>query len=245
MAGTVRSENISKIIRKDGSYSDSHRRVIMRTFEGIFSNCFKNNKVYELLTDTKSSGKNIPSNLKPYFVTPTFFYKVNLYPVNVNFVNNEWCDYIATTLNSADSFTGTLYKFLDIVNLFNKNYLNEKAEFNFFITNDNIDRGISVKYPPFDNIELNFATVAKTIRTFFTLNSMVYVALPGNISRKANEIIFIDKEITISQEGEVSQSAYPEVFNSNYFFVTRVVHDFKGQNYDNELFVTSFSKPKK
>lgn len=247
-AGTARSENISYIKTNNktiysGDSVYGQRCITLRNFKDTFTACFQDNNLYEILVSVDGSD-SIPSKLIPSFISPTFFYNVKLYPVNVAFINNEWCDYIVSPINQPDVFSGVLYRFNDIISFFNKEYLHDKTTSNILISSIN-SRGIASKIPPFNENALNFAATSKTIRTFFTLNNMVQISLPGNTFRKANEILYIDKNIMISDtnSAEDTQSTFSNVFESNYFFITRVSHNFRGQKYDNELFLSSFCKP--
>lgn len=247
-AGTARSENISYIRTNNktiynGDDVYGQRCITLRNFKDTFTACFQDNNLYEILMSVDGSD-SIPNRLNPSFISPTFFYNVKLYPVNVAFTNIEWCDYIVSPINQPDVFSGVLYRFNDIVSLFNKEYLHDKTTSNILLSPVD-SRGIAAKVPPFNENTLNFAATSKTIRTFFTLNNMVQVSLPGNTFRKANEILYIDKNIMISDthSSENTQSTFSNTFESNYFFITRVTHNFKGQKYDNELFLSSFCKP--
>ena len=244
---TIRSENISKSINPTSLNNDmlGERKLILRSFRDIFTECFQNNQVYEIITNTNNFN-NYKTNKKYSFIsalTPTGKL-VKKYPINLNFVTNEWCDYIVAPLNEADSFTGVLYRFKDIIDCFNKNYLYSVEESNILL-DEKISRGITKKEPFFGVTELTHSTFAQTIKSFFTLNEMIEVQLPGNIHRKANEIIFVDDSLRGSGKNLAgAQTTADNSFVANYYFTTRVTHTFRGLQYSNQLFLCNFSNKK-
>lgn len=245
--GSARSENISFIKTSDKVYNKTnikgHRRLTLRNIKDTFTTCFQKNIVYEIIAPLDNSTK-INKDLKASFLTPTFFYDLKLYPVNIVFINNRWCDHLVAPVNQSDFFSGILLKFNDILSTFEKDYLHNKVKSNI-VTSTIESRGIARKSPPFNDNNLNFAVSSKIIKTFFTLNNMVEVSLPGNTFRKANEIIYVDKNIVSSNKAinENDQVTYSNIFEGNYYFITRVVHSFKGQDYRNSIFLSSFCQP--
>lgn len=244
---TIRSENISKSINPTSLNNDTfgERKLILRSLRDIFTECFQNKRVYEVITDTNTF-RNYKTDKKYSFIsalTPTGNL-VKKYPINLNFVTTEWCDYIVAPLNEADSFTGVLYRFKDIVDYFNKNYLYSVEESNI-ILDEKISRGITKKEPFFGVTELTHSTFAQTIKSFFTLNEMIEAKLPGNIHRKANEIIFVDDSLRVNgKKLQGTQTTADNSFVANYYYTTRVVHSFRGLQYTNQLFLCNFSNKK-
>lgn len=109
-------------------------------------------------------------------------------------INNEWCDCVVAPINQPDTFSTTLYKFNDLVETFEKEYLHQKTKSNISISTAE-SRGITRKVPPFNDNNINFAVSARLIRTMFTMNKSIQLSLPGNSYRKANEIIYVDKNL--------------------------------------------------
>ena len=110
---------------------------------------------------------------------------------------------------------------------------------------EKISRGITKKEPFFGVTELTHSTFAQTIKSFFTLNEMIEVKLPGNIHRKANEIIFVDDSLRVNGKNlQGVQTTADNSFVANYYYATRVVHSFRGLQYTNQLFLCNFSNKK-
>lgn len=244
---TCRSENISKSINKTNIDTNlqGERKLILRSLRDIFTSCFLDNTVYEIITDVNTLG-NYQTSKKYSFLsglTPNG-QMVKKYPINLDFVFKEWCDYIVAPLNEADSFTGLLYKFKDIIDYFNKNFLYSKEVSNIAI-DENLSRGITKKEPFFGASELSYSTFAKTVKSLFTLNELIELRLPGNIHRKANEIIYIDDSLRKNDKNLTgTQATMNNLFAANYYYTTRVIHTFKGAQYTNQLFLCNFSNKK-
>lgn len=238
---TCRSENITA--KNPEQFGE--RKITLRNYRDTFTNCFQNSYVYEVLTDVISYSNYKPNGKKYSFLSALIpnGKMVKKYPVNLTLFNSEWCDYIVIPDNEADAFTGVLYKFIDIINCFNKNYLYSIKASNISVS-ENTSRGIVKKVPFFGNPELFYSTFAKTIKSFFTINDMIELIMPGNIHRKANEIIYIDESLRLSSKNKTGiQTALDNSFASDYYFVTRVTHSFRGRKYDNQVFMCAFSKP--
>lgn len=241
---SCRSENISNIVRPGVLTTDKtgERKLTLRNYRDTFTECFQNNTVYEILTSL-TDFKAYKTDKKYAFISglvPTAN-MVKKYPLNLDLIASEWCDYIVVPSNEPDSFTGILYKFTDILDYFNKNYLFEKEKHNINFNSEQ-SNSIAKKEPIFGLSEMLHSTFAKTIESFFTLNSMIEVTLPGSIHRKANELIFIeDSLMQSSKDLDSAQTSLDNMFTSNYYFVTRAVHSFKGMQYSNQLFLCAFS----
>lgn len=236
---SCRSENMTA--KNSGQFGE--RKITLRNYRDTFTNCFQNKYVYEILTSALSYLKyKTDKNYSFLSALVPNGKMIKKYPVNLSLFTKEWCDYISIPDNEPDSFTGILYRFEDIINCFNKNYLYSVENSNILIP-EKISRGITKKIPFFGNSEVFYSTFAKTIKSFFTINEMVEIIMPGNIHRKANEIIFVDDSLRISSKDMIGgQIALDNSFTANYYFVTRVAHNFKGQQYSNQVFMCSFSK---
>lgn len=245
--GTARSENLSfiktnnkNIYKNDVLFGE--RKITIRNIKDTFTACFQDNQIYEAIIN--QTDRTVPNDIaKPAFYSPSFIYNVQTFPVTTILINNEWCDCVVAPINQPDTFSTTLYKFNDLVETFEKEYLHQKTKSNISISTAE-SRGITRKVPPFNDNNVNFAVSARLIRTMFTMNKSIQLSLPGNSYRKANEIIYVDKNlVSANNDKNGTQTTFSNLIESNYYFVTRVVHTFKGQQYSNELFLSSFCNP--
>lgn len=249
-SGTIRSENISKLVLDTTKYSpraNGHRDIIVRSHKDTFSKCFQENTLYEAFVDTQLSKGEIQQrlqSLKYQFLSPAFFTKVAPYPVNRELTVREWCNCVVSPDNEEDAMSAMLFRIKPIVKIFEETYLKSKFTSNIKIKPQDMT-SLSRRIPLYNEERLNYVYGAKLLRTLYTLNTILRITLPGANHRKANEMVYIDNKMSESKKGEeansdATQAVYTNAFNAKYYFTTRVVHSFAGQKYTNDLFLCSF-----
>lgn len=244
--GSVRSENTAGIAGPKNlesnysfSFNKGERKLIIRNLRDIFTDCFVNKHVYEIYVGDK---RPIMNGITASFMGTSSFESLQLLPLNVPLINNEWCDYIVSPVNTDDSVDATYYKFIDLINTYNMDYLGNAYTFNILPQN-NSSNGITRKVPPLNDDRLNYAASARTIRNMVLLNSLLMIKVPGGLHRKANEIIYIDSSMTAHSDKAIN-TAFSDMITDNFFYVTRVKHSFGGTIYTNEMSVVSVCSQK-
>lgn len=246
---TARNENMAYMpyILKSiysGEYTGD-RRYCIKCIKDLFESCFKNKTVYEKLINKEN--KALPDDISKYkaiFTLKTDINNIRNYPVNATLINDIWCDSLIAPRDSDDTVDRIFLKFDDVVDKFNKEYLNDKYELNIK-SETNTSRGIKALEPAFSKEDIPYTVCSRLIRSFFTLNEMTEFNLAGNSYRKANEIICIDPQILSSgSPTSGTETTFGNSLQNKFYYVTKVEHTFIGTQYNNTISICSFCKNK-
>ena len=214
------------------------RQFTIKNIATLLKLAFKDKIVYEKLI--KKDSETIPNpEVNAAFIKKVSFNQNIVYPVNTTLILDTWADTIIEPLDNDDSTFRTFLRFTDVLDYFEKTHLNSDFESNIE-KNLKKSKALRSQDPCYDSDDLKYTVCSKIIKSFFTLNEMTSVILPGYSYRKANEIIFVDPNILKANINESGVTTFSESLQNQYYYVTRVEHNIVGNQYTNTLSLCSF-----
>lgn len=240
---TLRCENLSNLTTLEGAHTvEKGRKIILRSIRDTFTECFQNNNVYEIILDQNNT--NYDDGLKAKFINNNSITNIGSFPINKALTGKEWTDFITLNFGEDENgdFEGKRYKIKALTNSFDQKYLYNKRKNNIPLSSKYSSYGYNTKDLLYNSSKLSYASAAKVIKSFFTLNDTTVLTLPGHIYRKCNEIVYVDRSMSnIINSGNSLQVTFGGTLIYDYYYVTKVVHTFNGQKYENQLYICGFS----
>lgn len=268
----VRSENMTLapdlypeiystgIFKKTAKLYNGARMITLKNLRSVFKNCFKEDRFLELFInsehqmpdnakkDERQPGSNSYTNesviarSKPMFITPISFDDVKSYPPVLNQIYDMWRDTAGMRMDQKDiREPHSFWAFTELMGIFNKDYLCDVLAANI-PPNLKVSKGIVFKDMPFSIEKLAAGIAAEIIASIVYLNTLIKVNLPGQLYRKACEIIYID---TYNQAKNLPGQTYAfdGLIDKGYYFITNVTHTFWNGFYKNSMNLTAFGRP--